>query len=81
MPLGLVAASPVWGLPGLRSVILSLILEDEATFYLDIVPGEGNFQWTIELAGRSREILGQLLTSVFRHSIPSSTTPDLGTRF
>ena len=75
MPLGLVAASPVWQLPGLRSVIIP---KDEATFYLDSVPVEGNFQWTSELAGRSREILGQLhanvrfslLTSILDHSRP-----------
>ena len=49
--LGLVAASPVWRLPGLHFVVPSLVPEDEATFYLNSVPGEGNFQWTSELAG------------------------------
>ena len=34
------------------SVMPSLVPEVEATFYLDRVPGEGNFQWTSELAGR-----------------------------
>ena len=36
--LGLVAASPVWWLPGLCSIMPSLICENEATFYLDSVP-------------------------------------------